>query len=105
MTLQERSKEELALLGQQGLAPIGVMRQKQEEARHLYAKLEMLYKVMAQGINPNDVRAYTYDPKLDHRKPVACWYRVEDWKKANPVYNVAIFHDGTRLEIKPVAVP
>lgn len=93
------------------LAHIQMIRDKHKEIERELSTLEMYALVMRQGIDPEGVAKYGYDPRVDEREParplISGRYGndVRAWRRMHKVYNYVVLHNGARVNIDPVAVP
>lgn len=85
------------------LAHIASVREKRKEQDALLADLLMQAEVMMQGIDPEQVKSYGYDPARDGRKR---GFNDPHGKRLRAIYNFVTMNDGTRVELDPpVDVP
>ncbi len=94
-------------LGQAVLDSITKIRQKTAERDTMLAALEMQAMVLLQGIDPEDVASYSYNPEADDRLPSPMhrltYHSIRLWRETYvPVYNLLNMKDGRQLAIFPV---
>jgi len=82
-------------------AKIGDIGRKQSQAAAMQKTLEMWDKVQQQGINPDDVKAFSFDDKLVPRRRLPGGSPEKSPYTHQTHHNVAVLHTGERVPLDP----
>jgi hypothetical protein len=87
--------EEMKARGAAILQAVAAIRAKNAERERLLLELEQVAALMLQGIDPNEIKGWVYDPMKDKTR-----HQHELYKRPT-VYNVLHMKDGSVVPLNP----
>ena len=86
--------EDIKTKGQAIIDAVAKIREKNAERERLLLELEQVAAIMLQGVNPEQIKGWVYDPLKDKRRHL--------WHGQRPdVYNVLHMKDGSVVLLNP----